>query len=192
MSEPSSAALRAAGVALGLAVLAAPAPRAHAAAPAAQEEDAFDAYVFGVGYQDLDALPEAIAHYTRAIELDPAFTKAYHGRGVARAQSGDLDGALADFSRAIELDPAFAKAYRNRGLVRLHQGQPAAAVEDLTRALALSDGDAELYVLRAGGRLAQSDVHGAIEDYTVALARQPGSPEVLRLLAQAEERRRRE
>ena len=46
---------------------------------------------------------EAIADYTRAIELDPNLAAAYYNRGVARAATGDPAGVGADFHRAREL-----------------------------------------------------------------------------------------
>ena len=45
----------------------------------------------------------AIADYTKAIELSPDFTQAYHKRGVAYLMLGPKSKARADFKRAIEL-----------------------------------------------------------------------------------------
>ena len=48
----------------------------------------------------------AIAHYDRAIKLNPDYVDAYYNRGVAKSALGDHNGAETDFKRAIELDPA--------------------------------------------------------------------------------------
>jgi len=60
----------------------------------------------------------AIAHFTKAIELNPNHSGAYNNRGNAKKSLEDLRGAIADFSKAIELNPNLAVAYYNRGLVR--------------------------------------------------------------------------
>ena len=61
-------------------------------------------------------LEQAIADFSRAIELEPENATAYRGRGVAYNESGDPDQALADFERAIELQPDEATTYYSRGL----------------------------------------------------------------------------
>jgi tetratricopeptide (TPR) repeat protein len=50
-----------------------------------------------------DRLSDAIADYSRAIELRPDFLPAYQARGQARRAAGDTDGALADLDKAVEL-----------------------------------------------------------------------------------------
>lgn len=52
---------------------------------------------------------EAIANYTKAIELNPKFGEAYYGRAeVYRRQTKDLHLALNDYIKAFERDPASA------------------------------------------------------------------------------------
>ena len=66
--------------------------------------------MFGWGLLD-----EAIADYTKAIELDPAYADAYYNRGLAyfgsTFESGidvhELVQAKQDFDKAIELDPFY-------------------------------------------------------------------------------------
>ena len=53
------------------------------------------------------ARDEAIALFTKAIELDPTLAAAYYGRGVAHNET-DVDLSLADLTKAIELDPTVA------------------------------------------------------------------------------------
>jgi tetratricopeptide (TPR) repeat protein len=50
---------------------------------------------------------EALADYTRAIELDPSDAEFFGSRGQAYQAIGRYDEALADFNRAIELDPNY-------------------------------------------------------------------------------------
>ena len=47
---------------------------------------------------------EALADYSRAIELDPGFQWAIVNRGVTYRQMRRFDEALADLNRAVELE----------------------------------------------------------------------------------------
>jgi tetratricopeptide (TPR) repeat protein len=51
---------------------------------------------------------EAIADFTRAIELDPDYAWAIGSRGQVHQAMRRHDEAIADFTRAIELDPDLA------------------------------------------------------------------------------------
>ena len=62
-------------------------------------------------------LKRAEEDYTRALELDPRYPKAYYNRGTLRQKRGDLQGALNDLSQAIMLDSRYLEAYNNRGQV---------------------------------------------------------------------------
>jgi tetratricopeptide (TPR) repeat protein len=91
---------------------------------------------------DLDG---AIADLSRSIDLNPAFSKAYSSRGVARRDKGDLDGALGDYTKAIELDPRSAVAFSNRGVVRHDKGDLRGAHADSVRALEIDPQEASVY-----------------------------------------------
>ena len=69
-------------------------------------------------------MSNAIADYTKAIELKPDFVDAYNNRGLAKANLQDYRGAIADYNKAIELTPDYANAYYNRGSAK-------AALKDL-------------------------------------------------------------
>lgn len=45
----------------------------------------------------------AIESYTRAIECDPTFARAYGNRGMVRSNLGDRRGAVEDWQKAAEL-----------------------------------------------------------------------------------------
>lgn len=58
---------------------------------------------------------EALAAFSRVIELKADKPNGWHGRGVAYANLSQWDKALADFSKAVELNPRFVSARVNRG-----------------------------------------------------------------------------
>ena len=58
-----------------------------------------------------------MADYDQAIQLNPKYARAYHNRGSAWGNKGDLDRAIADYNQAIRLDPKDVKSYYNGGWV---------------------------------------------------------------------------
>ncbi len=59
----------------------------------------------GVTNYEAGNLEQAIADYTKALELDPGFVPAYYNRGLALANSGELEQAIRDFGRYLDLVP---------------------------------------------------------------------------------------
>lgn len=51
----------------------------------------------------------AIASYDKAIGLDPDYSAAYRGRGLAYFDLGDKQKAIADYNEAIRLSPTMPK-----------------------------------------------------------------------------------
>lgn len=56
-------------------------------------------------YIEQKKLPEAIALFDEAIELNPNFALAYHERGRAKLLNGDKDGSVEDMKKELELNP---------------------------------------------------------------------------------------
>ena len=53
----------------------------------------------------------AISDYTKAIEINPNYAKAYYNRGLTKRNLKDFNGAISDYTKAIEINPNYAKAY---------------------------------------------------------------------------------
>jgi tetratricopeptide (TPR) repeat protein len=60
---------------------------------------------------------DAIADYTKSIEIHPTNEDAYINRGREFALAGDYENAKEDFSKAIEINPDSADAYLGRGIM---------------------------------------------------------------------------
>jgi len=56
----------------------------------------------------MDREEDALADFSRAIELAPAGATAYLCRGLLYEGTGREEDAAADYSRAIELEPGFS------------------------------------------------------------------------------------
>ena len=55
----------------------------------------------GLAYDNQGRYDQAIANYSRAIELNPDYVSAYYNRGNAYDNQGRYHQAIADYSRAI-------------------------------------------------------------------------------------------
>lgn len=64
---------------------------------------------------------DAIAHYSRAIALQPDVASTVNNRGYSKYLAGDLNAALQDFELALRIDADFDKAWKNVGLVHARQ-----------------------------------------------------------------------
>jgi len=98
-------------------------------------------------------IPDAIAAYTQAIELDPNFALAFAGRSYALANYGETEKAETDARRAIALAPELAEAHLALAFVsEIGTLDFAQANEEYDQALALAPGNA--LVLSNSGRFA--------------------------------------
>ena len=83
-------------------------------------------------------LDEAIADYTKTIEIMPDHASAYHDRAVIYAMQKKYTEALDDLSRAEFLIPNSPLPYFNRGRVYESMGKKAEAVAEYRKARALA------------------------------------------------------
>jgi tetratricopeptide (TPR) repeat protein len=115
-------------------------------------------------------IEESITAFTRALEANPRFQKAYNNRGYAKFMLGRLAEALADFDQAILLDANDAVALANRGAILSRMWRVDDALTDLTRAIQLRPNVPQTYSDRAGAYLAQDRFDEAKADLERALA----------------------
>ncbi len=115
----------------------------------------------------------AIAQYDRVLELQPAFAPASHLGGIARRDSGDLEGALDAFSAALNAAPLYveARVAAMRAATALGAHETAIALGDAGRALTPGNP----VVLRAAGQaaLARRDGPAAAAAFAEALRIEP-------------------
>jgi tetratricopeptide (TPR) repeat protein len=111
----------------------------------AQSTDAsFNYHLGNYSKDDLKDYPGAIEYYTKAIELDPNFGRAYLNRGISKSKLKDYSGAIADYTKAIEIDPNDALAYFNRGLSKYYLDDRFGACKDVRKAQELGYDDSVL------------------------------------------------
>ena len=92
---------------------------------------------------------EAIAEFTKAIQLSPKDARIYNDRGWAYYKLNRFPEATEDFSKAIEIAPKDSAGYSGRGVMLVAQNQNDAALVDLNKAVELKPDDAQTLRFRA-------------------------------------------
>jgi tetratricopeptide (TPR) repeat protein len=87
-------------------------------------QSAEDHYYAGIDFFGEGKLPQAIAEYTRALELDPKFSDALHGLAQAYHAQQDFDRTIETARHILALDPddilawtTISRAYQRKGMV---------------------------------------------------------------------------
>jgi tetratricopeptide (TPR) repeat protein len=75
----------------------------------------------------------ALQDLTKAIEIDPEFSRAYFGRGIVKQLTGNNQGAVDDFTQAIEKGFKEPKVYKYRGEAKESMGDTEGAKEDFEK-----------------------------------------------------------
>lgn len=146
----------------------------------AQTEVTAEAYVergntlFKYGYLD-----QAIADYTKAIEMKPTLPDAYNNRGLVYNWQKKWQLAIADLSKAIQLSPQNPLYYKNRATVYTNVNFDS-AMNDFAMAIKYDPKDASTWYERGVVRAKRgwsSDYLSSIDDFTEAIKLRPDYPE---------------
>lgn len=97
--------------------------------------------IFGKG----NKCSEAIADFTRCIEIGYGNPLIYNYRGTAYAEQKQYEEAIADFNKAIKIDENNAKAYRLRGITYRELGDYEQAINDYTKTINLDSNNSAAY-----------------------------------------------
>lgn len=124
----------------------------------------------------------AIADYTQAIRLDPAYAVAYSNRGLAYTDKGEFDRAIADFTAAIRINPlppgnAHVNVYVNRGAAYAQKGDLDRAIADYNAAIRIDPTYALSYHDRGVAYADKGDLDRAIADADEAIRLDPTQPD---------------
>jgi TolB-like protein/DNA-binding SARP family transcriptional activator/Tfp pilus assembly protein PilF len=107
---------------------------------------------------------EALAQFTKVLELNPSFAPAYANAGHVMSRAGRLDEALEHVRYAMRLspkDPNFGNWSLYAGEIELERGRDAAAMEWLKRAAELHPRTPFNHAALAGALALQGDRAGA-------------------------------
>lgn len=120
-------------------------------------------------YLVLKQFDQAISYATRALE-DESYrtpTAAYFNRGLARKNTGDLDGAVDDFTTAMRFDPMYSAARLELAWICLEQGNIDRAIKLASSVIKLNKNEAEAYLLRGEAYWERGYVTKAENDFTI-------------------------
>jgi WD40 repeat protein/serine/threonine protein kinase len=127
----------------------------------------------GHTHRELKQYDQAVAAYTKALQLDPSNVEAYRHRGITYLDLEQPDQALADCNRAIELDPNFAWIYVTRGHSHSWLGQHDRALTDFTKAIQLDPSSADTYQHRGNTYRILQQYDPALSDCNKAIELDP-------------------
>ncbi|NCR74923.1 MAG: tetratricopeptide repeat protein [Microcystis aeruginosa K13-06] len=118
----------------------------------------------GNSLDQLSRYQEAIADFTKMIDLKPYNSLGYLYRCVAYQHLSDLPKALADCNKAIELQPDLDQAYLTRGSLYLFgYSDYQKALADLNKAIELTPNAGTIYWMRG-------EIYRQLHNYPQALA----------------------
>ena len=117
-------------------------------------------------------LPQAIAAFTRAIEIEPKYAEAYVKRGLAYYRSAQYKTAIADYTQTLGLNRYHADAYASRGDAYRALEDTQRAIEDYSASLKRR-WNAYVMQKRAETYFEGGNVQNALADYDTVIKRQP-------------------
>ena len=127
----------------------------------------------GALYMDRGQNGDAIAYFSQAIVLDPAYFRALLNRATAYSKVGQSTDAMVDFNAAAQLRPNDTALLFNRALAYFDSHKYEAAEHDLSHAIALTPNNARLYVERARVLTKMGYPADAYDDLTQAITLKP-------------------
>ncbi len=127
----------------------------------------------GNAYARLHRNEDAIADYSKVLELDAKNALAWYNRGAIYLRLGQSAEGLADSSKALELNSTIAQAWVNRGIAHESLGQPAQALADFAKALELNPNLVEAWYGRGNVCRQEGRMDEAITAYREAIRVRP-------------------
>jgi len=121
-----------------------------------------EVYTQGQRYEFKRDFENALASYTKAIELDKNYINAYSGRARVYSWLQKFDLAIVDNSKCIELDPLNFGFYLNRGHNYMGLEEYQLAIADYSKSIELSD---TFFTRKARG-----DAYIRTQQYELAMA----------------------
>lgn len=121
----------------------------------------------GNAYTNQGRFEQALADWSKAIQLDPNLGEAYTARGTYYRVHGDLPRALADLERSLQIAPT-VDGFFQRGQVYSSLGQYQQAINDYTDAINIRVEAPYVYLARAAAKKALGDEAGFAEDQAEA------------------------
>lgn len=154
------------------------------------EKTAVDFFSRGNAHSNKGQYDQAIADFSKAVEINPRFAEAYYNRGNAYRAKREYKEAILNYTKAIEINPTNdMAAYQNRGHIYIVIGEYDRAISDFNKAIEINPRLAEPYNNRGCANRFKAEynylrklpyrdsVRRAIMDFNKALEIRPSYPE---------------
>ncbi|MGK7919537.1 MAG: tetratricopeptide repeat protein, partial [Trichodesmium sp.] len=118
----------------------------------------------------------AIAHFQKAISLEPDSSIAYQNLGVALEKQGQIEEGIICYRKAIEIDPGFWEGYQKLGMALTKLGDLPQVAEIYLKACQIIPNFATVYHYYGEALAKLNRWDEAIAAYQKAIELQPNSP----------------
>lgn len=130
-------------------------------------------------YAVTELFPEAIKHFSMAMEMDPNYSEYYNERGNIYLVLEQLEEALNDYLIAIELSPPYPEVWTNLGQCYRYMARIEEAIEAYSRALDLDPYQSVALAGRGEAFEMLEQPAVALLDYSASLVINPKQPVTL-------------
>jgi len=120
---------------------------------------------------------QAMAHYQKALQINPNDPNAWNNIGNALLQEGKLDEAIPYFQKALQINPNYAEAHNNLGNALIQKGKVDEAIAQYQKALRFNLDVAKTYCNLGKALLQKGEMDEAIAQYQKALQINPNFAE---------------
>jgi tetratricopeptide (TPR) repeat protein len=127
----------------------------------------------GLALAERGQVDEAIAHYWKALEIEPDYVEAHCNLGLALAGRGQVDEAIAHYWKALEIEPDYVEAHCNLGIALARRGRVDEAIAHYRRALEINPDYAEAHNNLGNALAGHGKIDEAIAEYRKALKINP-------------------
>ena len=115
----------------------------------------------------------AAERYTKVLEIDPEYYRAYFQLGLVSTKLGEYDRAVDRYGRAVAIEPAYAKGWFALGLAYQRNGDYDSALESLDSATRADPTYAKAYAQKGTIHLKLGDYASAEVAYNDAIQADP-------------------
>jgi len=116
---------------------------------------------------------DAIAHFQKALEINPTYIEAHNNLGLALIKKGHVDEAIAQYQETLGINPGYAEAHYNLGNAVLQKGQLDEAMAQYQEALEINPNFAEAHSNLGAVFFQKGQVDAAIVQFQEALKLKP-------------------
>ena len=147
--------------------------RFYTAARAVRPLNPHMTYSIGRALLRKGSFADAIAEFTRAIELKPDLSNAWSERAQCYFELGQRESALVDYAKAIELNPKFAWPHTNLGDTLKDQNQLDEAIGEYRKAIEIDPKSAMAHTKLGNALRDKNQLDEAIGEHRKAIELAP-------------------